>query len=60
MKVQMAVNISGTRDGADWPRAGEVVDLPTDEAEALIAHGSATVPAKVEKAVARKPETRKS
>lgn len=32
MKVRMAVSLSGTRDGADWPAIGETIDLPNDEA----------------------------
>jgi hypothetical protein len=43
MKVQMKVEISGVRDGARWPLKGETIDLPTDEAEALIAAGMAEV-----------------
>ena len=51
MRVKMAVSITGTRDGEPWPAAGEVVDLPTDEAEHLVSVGLA-----VEVAVAPKPE----
>ena len=41
MRVQLRVQISGTRDGADWPPPGSVVDLPDDEALGLISWGSA-------------------
>ncbi|MGW1762762.1 hypothetical protein ACWCQL_01495 [Streptomyces sp. NPDC002073] len=43
----MTVTVSGTRDGADWPAAGGVVDLPDGEAEQLVAAGLAQ-PAAVE------------
>lgn len=59
----MKIHISGTRNGARWPAAGGVVDLPEGEASDLISQGFAeavkAAPAKVEKAVAPKPETRK-
>ena len=35
MKVTMIASITGTRDGQDWPAAGEDIDLPADEANAL-------------------------
>jgi len=41
MKVTMNQQISGTRDGATWPPRGATIDLPDDEAEALIAQGAA-------------------
>lgn len=41
MKVTMQHKISGTRDGQEWPDRGEEIDLPSDEAEALISQGSA-------------------
>lgn len=63
MKIQMIASISGTRDGADWPAAGELLDVPESEGAQLIAGGLAKLPAKVEKrietATAPKPETRK-
>lgn len=56
----MKVQISGTRDGDDWPGVGEVVDLPADEAQALLDGGMAVpVKAEPEKATAKKAETRK-
>lgn len=41
MHVQMRVKISGTRDGVDWPEKGTIIDLPDDEARALIVAGLA-------------------
>jgi len=65
VKVQMVVQISGTRDGADWPAPGGILEVPAEEAADLIAHGFAKVieakatPVEPEKATARrKPETR--
>jgi len=64
-KVEMLFQISGTRDGVDWPAAGGVIDVPEQEAADLIANGFARQPegksvkAEPEKATARrKPETR--
>lgn len=37
MKIEMKFQISGTRDGIDWPAPGETIDVPTAEAEELIA-----------------------
>lgn len=36
MKIVMQVHITGTRNGAEWPERGGVVDLPDDEAESLV------------------------
>ena len=44
MKVQMRAQISGTRNGEDWPGPGAIVDLPDDEAESLILNGLALEP----------------
>ncbi|MFI6862641.1 hypothetical protein ACIBKZ_22560 [Streptomyces sp. NPDC050421] len=38
----MNISMSGTRNGEDWPPAGEVVDLPTGEAQHLVASGVAS------------------
>lgn len=56
MKVKLSISISGTRDGADWPPAGAVVDLPDPEAADLVSAGLAVEVAepKVEKAVQRR------
>lgn len=43
MKVKMLFQISGTRNGVDWPAPGETVDLPDDEAAELVAQGQAAV-----------------
>jgi hypothetical protein len=47
MKVTMRVQISGLRDGVDWPAPGETVDLPDDEAAELIARGQAATPKEI-------------
>lgn len=44
MMITMRRQISGTRDGVDWPAPGESIDLPDDEAAQLIALGHAVVP----------------
>jgi hypothetical protein len=40
-KVRLVVQISGARDGEDWPKPGTVVSLPKDEAETLLRNGQA-------------------
>lgn len=44
-KVTMIVQISGTRDGEDWPGFGEEITVPEDEADGLIANSLALTPA---------------
>jgi len=41
MKVEMCARISGTRNGVDWPGIGETIELPDDEAVAMIGSGLA-------------------
>lgn len=41
MRVAMKLQISGTRNGEPWPARGETIDLPDDEAAALVAQGAA-------------------
>lgn len=42
MKVQMKVQVSGTRNGAgDWPPIGGQIEVPDDEARDLIASNMA-------------------
>lgn len=53
MRVIMSATLSGTRDGADWPTAGEVIDVPDLEAADLIAAGYAVI----ESGVAAPPES---
>lgn len=57
----MKVTLSGTRDGKDWPPRGELVDLPDDEAQHMVAAGLAETAkndaAPVEEATAPKAET---
>lgn len=40
-KVELKIQLSGVRDGVDWPAPGEIVDVPADEAENLIRTGAA-------------------
>lgn len=35
--VRMLCQVSGTRNGEPWPSRGEIIDVPDDEAEGLIA-----------------------
>lgn len=60
MKLQMKVQVSGTRNGEDWPAPGDVVEVPDEEAVLLLNGGLAETveSAKPEKAAARKAETR--
>lgn len=39
----MTVQMSGTRDGADWPARGELLNVSDDEGAQLIAAGLADV-----------------
>ncbi len=41
MKVRMKVDVSGTRNGQEWPRRGQVMELPDDEAAQYCANGMA-------------------
>lgn len=51
MRVRMLTQITGTRDGKDWPKPGEEIDLPEDEAVQLLdAHMAEAVKAKAEAA----------
>jgi hypothetical protein len=56
MRIVMKGNISGTRDGIEWPPVGGVCDVSDDEATQLIGAGFAVeAPAEkkpVEKATA--------
>ena len=56
MQVKMLANISGTSDGVEWPELGGTIDLPADEAEALVAAGLGRVidEPKVERATSRR------
>jgi hypothetical protein len=44
MRVRMTVQVSGMRNGQEWPARGSVVDLPDTEAAELVRAGMA-VPA---------------
>ena len=49
MKVIMRVNISGTRNGIEWPPMGETVELPDAEAVDLLnARMAEPVPVEIE------------
>lgn len=39
--VRMIVQLSGTRDGADWPAPGELLECPAEEAAQLAGSGLA-------------------
>lgn len=41
MRVKLLVNVSGTRDGVEWPARGSEVDLPEAEARDMVAAGLA-------------------
>jgi hypothetical protein len=41
MKVRMKVDVSGGRNGVEWPRRGGTVDLPKDEAVQMCRNGMA-------------------
>jgi hypothetical protein len=41
MIVTMRRQISGTRDGVDWPAPGETIEVPDEEAASLIQLGHA-------------------
>lgn len=57
MNVQIIAQISGLRNGVDWPSAGGIINLPDAEASDLIAAGLARGVDVPETAVGRKPET---
>lgn len=60
MKVRMAAQMTGDRDGVAWPAPGEDIDLPDAEGAEMCALGLA-VPVKVvkeERAVAPAAEKR--
>lgn len=48
MKIIMKTQISGTRDGVEWPHPGGVIDVPSAEAEALLHAGYAQRPGSAE------------
>ena len=39
--IKLKIQISGTRDGVEWPEPGTVIDVPAEEAASLIAIGAA-------------------
>lgn len=62
MKVKMKVEITGTRDGVEWPARGEELEVSDEEGRDLCASGVAepVKEDKTEKATAPKSETRGS
>ncbi len=52
MKVRMTANITGCRNGVNWPAPGEEIDLPDNEAAEMCA-------AKYAEPVAEKPKAEK-
>lgn len=54
-KVTMRFQISGTRDGLDWPAPGDIIDVPADEADSLVAQGLAEPVKPAAKAKGRPP-----
>lgn len=55
MRVKMLFQITGTRDGEDWPAPGEVIDVPAEEAKSLLANKLATRPSPERKETAASP-----
>lgn len=57
--VQMRIQVSGTRDGVDWPAPGELLEVDDAEAADLIRAGIAAEPETVEEtaSVDDEPET---
>lgn len=41
MRVRMLTNITGSRNGEEWPRPGGTLDVPDHEGVDLIANGYA-------------------
>lgn len=41
MRVRMTSQVSGTRDGQNWPAVGETIDVPADEGKSLCGAGLA-------------------
>jgi hypothetical protein len=60
MRIRMRVDISGTRNGVDWPRRGEVVEVDDAEGAHMCANGQAepVVEDRVETATAPVAEQR--
>lgn len=57
LAVILKVQVSGTRDGKDWPAPGTLVVLPKEEALGLVRGGTAALPVRpgAEKAVDTAP-----
>ncbi|GAA4849716.1 hypothetical protein GCM10023403_10600 [Pseudonocardia benzenivorans] len=59
MRVRMKHQISGTRDGVEWPAPGEEIDLPDDEA-AAVCHTGMGEPVAEKKAPEKRPAAGKA
>jgi hypothetical protein len=63
VKIKLKVDLTGTRNGVDWPARGEEFEVPDEEGRELCASGIAEPvkeDPKTEKATAPKAETRGS
>lgn len=60
MRVRIVNRPSGLLNGAEWPAAGETIDLPKAVAEGMVAAGDAAEVAEKRPASKAKTETRKS
>jgi hypothetical protein len=59
MKIRMVQQISGPRDGQDWPAPGDVLVVSDDEGAQLCANGLAVPVAEKPKPETRAKTTRK-
>jgi hypothetical protein len=41
MRIKLLAEITGTRNGEPWPKRGEEIDLPDDEAATMVSVGMA-------------------
>jgi len=55
MRIKLLAEITGTRNGVPWPKRGEEVDLPDEEATTMVAVGMAEAVGKTETAVSSTP-----
>lgn len=58
MNVRLTGDISGTRNGQEWPKRGGEIDLPEDEAKQLVSNGMAEVVVETATAPAQAVEKR--
>lgn len=55
MRVRLLVQLTGTRDGVEWPERGAEVDLPNGEAAEMVAAGLAEAVAPTREAATAAP-----